>query len=179
MRRTIKAPRNAAQEESFPLYTGIPFDFGVFANPGSIAAVVELEINIVSFIPKIRGIWMCIDGGRIINADMARASLQTATAQALGWTFGEYIDYNNGFIDLSQYENYSIPEPADIPAINVDFIQYDAVDPKGVGELPFTSIPSAFLQAVSQAIDFHFTSIPLKREEIFEAGKRKQTEQSL
>ncbi|MDR1059445.1 MAG: xanthine dehydrogenase family protein molybdopterin-binding subunit, partial [Treponema sp.] len=40
-------------------------DGGAFAHLGWAAAVVEVEIDTVSFCPKIRGVWLSVDGGRI------------------------------------------------------------------------------------------------------------------
>jgi hypothetical protein len=49
-------------------------------------------------------------------------------------------------------------------------------DTKGIGELPFTCIPAAFLQAVSQAMDYCFKSVPLKRKEIWEMIRLRKIE---
>jgi CO/xanthine dehydrogenase Mo-binding subunit len=37
----------------------------------------------------------------------------------------------------------------------------DALLCKGIGELPFNCVPAAYIQAVSQAIDYPFEKIPL------------------
>jgi CO/xanthine dehydrogenase Mo-binding subunit len=58
----------------------------------------------------------------------------------------------------------------------VDFIWNDTAAPKGIGDLPFSCVPAAYAQAVSQAMDHPFCKIPLETRDIRIAGKQKQTE---
>ena len=74
-----------------------------------------------------------------------------------------------GAIPALQFENFDIPGPSEIPPITIDFVWNNADQPKGIGDLPFTCIPSAYLQAVSQAVDHHFQAIPLKSMDIWYA----------
>ncbi|GHV93941.1 aldehyde oxidase [Spirochaetia bacterium] len=175
VRRAIRAQSSAA---SSMLWEERPqgIDWGAFAKPGWAAAVVEVEIDSVEYIPKIRGVWISIDGGKILDQNRARRSLKVSAIQALGWAFREHISYTEGTLSQTQFENYNIPSPSDIPPINIDFLWNDSGEPRGIGELPFNCIPAAYLQAVSQAMDHHFQSIPLKRDDIWEAGKLKKTE---
>ncbi|GHV32891.1 hypothetical protein AGMMS4952_24120 [Spirochaetia bacterium] len=59
-----------------------------------------------------------------------------------------------------------------IPPIHLDFIWNDTVKAKGIGELPFSCIPAAYVQAVSQAMDYPFEKIPLTARDVWEAEKR-------
>jgi CO/xanthine dehydrogenase Mo-binding subunit len=130
----------------------------------------------VSLGPVIRGIWLVVDGGRIMNKRMAFHALRTGIIQALGWASREQIRYENGKIPLDYYRNYDILSPEEIPPIHLDFFHSESTDPKGIGELPFSCIPAAYVQAVSQAMDHHFERIPLNSREIWDAWKLKQTE---
>jgi len=114
---------------------------------------------------------MCVDGGKILSEDRARKNLKTAIVQALGWAYREQISYVNGAIPEDQFENFDIPGLAEIPPIVIDFINNNSEEPKGIGDLPFCCIPSAFVQAVSQAAGCHFRAIPLKAQDIFNAGR--------
>jgi CO/xanthine dehydrogenase Mo-binding subunit len=42
-------------------------------------------------------------------------------------------------------------------------------EPKGIGELPFSTVPAAYVQAVSQALDHPFEKLPVCAEDIWEA----------
>jgi CO/xanthine dehydrogenase Mo-binding subunit len=141
--------------------------------------VVEVEINPIEYTPRIRGVWMGIDGGRILSEKRARRSLRASVVQALGWASGEQMAYIGGVIPGAMDDNYKIPNPSEIPPIAIDFIWNDAEDPKGIGELPFNCIPAAYLQAVSQAMDHHFQRIPLTAKDVWEAVKLKAEESPL
>ena len=143
-----------------------------FARPAWGAAVAEIEIDPVSLSPVIRGIWLAVDGGRILSPRRARSALTTATIQALGWTCREQLFYESGKIPLELYRAYDLIAPAEIPAIHIDFMRNDTAAARGLGDLPFCCVPAAYVQAVSQAMDHHFTAIPLGVREIWEAAKQ-------
>ena len=147
-----------------------------FAYPGWASAVVEIEIDPVSFHPVTKGIWLTVDGGNVLNERRARLTLKTSVIQALGWASREQLCYQNGKIPLEYYRDYDIPAPEDIPPIEVDFIWSNTQVHKGIGDLPFCCIPAAYVQAVSQAMDHHFDKIPLGVKDIWDIWKRKNSE---
>jgi CO/xanthine dehydrogenase Mo-binding subunit len=154
-------------------WAGAPIDENAFTRLAWGTAVVEVEIDPVQRIPIIRGVWLGVDGGKILSEEQARRSLKCSVVHALGWAFRENIGYAAGQIPDRQFDQYDIPCPQDIPPIHIEFIRNDAVDPKGVGELPGNCVPAAFVQAVSQAMDYPFTSIPLTARDIWNAEKLK------
>ncbi|MDR0386487.1 MAG: xanthine dehydrogenase family protein molybdopterin-binding subunit [Treponema sp.] len=160
-------------------WTGVPFDENVFTRLAWGVAVVETEIDPIAFIPKIRGVWLGIDGGKILSEERARRSLKFSVIQALGWASREAIGYTEGRIPDHQFDHYDIPAPQDIPPIHIDFIWNDTVHPKGIGELPFHCVPAAFVQAVSQAADYPFNRIPLTARDVWDAKKLKTGEEDI
>ena len=170
VRRSIK-PQNGSLRGGILDTPGSPSDINSFLKPGLASAVVEVTVDPVECIPVIRGIWLAVDGGKIVSENRAKRSLTRAAIQALGWAFIECIEYIGGVIPKSQYDNFKTFTPLEIPPIHIDFLSSDTSDPKGIGELPFTCIPAAFLQAVSQAADHCFKTIPLKRKDIWEMKK--------
>ena len=176
VRRSIKPQSGSLWNGRFTPPEGKVMDINSFSKPGMAAAVVEVAIDLIECIPKVRGVWLGIYGGRIISKNRARRSLIRSAVQSLGWTFTENIAYSNGILPLEQYNNYIIPTPANTPPININFMSGDSGDPRGIGELPFTCIPAAFLQAVSQAMDHCFKTIPLSRQEIWDMVRFKNTE---
>jgi len=168
VRRSIKPQSGSLRSGRITPSDGKVFDSSSFSKPGMAAAVVEVTVDLVECIPKVRGVWMTVDGGKVISANRAKRSLTRGAAQALGWAFTENIEYIDGVLPASQYDNFTIFAPVEIPPIDIEFLSGDSDDPKGVGDLPFTCIPSAFMQAVSQAMDHCFKNIPLKKKEIWE-----------
>jgi CO/xanthine dehydrogenase Mo-binding subunit len=194
VRKTIRPPKNPVFDERFPnpepqqnpdrsSADSLPenneyIDYSGFVRPGWAAAVVEVETDSVEYLPRLRGVWISVDGGKIFSEDRARRSLKTAVVQALGWAYREQISYVNGAIPREQFENFTIPGPSEIPPVNIEFIKNDSDEPKGIGDLPYACIPAAYLQAVSQAIDYHFESIPLKPADIWYADIKKKKGES-
>jgi len=172
VRKTIRPQRNPAWDQVFP-YPENVVDHSGFVRPGWASVIVEVEIDPVEYLPRIRGVWMGVDGGKILSEDRARNSVRAAVIQALGWACGERVGYVNGAIPGENYEDFEIPDPAQIPPVNIEFIENAPDEPKGIGDLPFSCIPAAYVQAVSQAMDYHFQSIPLKAQDVWYAGIRK------
>jgi CO/xanthine dehydrogenase Mo-binding subunit len=168
VRRSVKPQNGALWGGRFLPPVGKSMDISGFTKLGRACAVVEVSMDTVECIPKIRGVWIGIDGGKIISKNRAIRNITRSVVQALGWSFTEYIEYTDGILPKSQYENFPIPTPVDIPPIQIDFLSGKSEETKGIGELPFTCIPAAFLQAVSQSMDHGFKSIPIKRKEIWE-----------
>jgi CO/xanthine dehydrogenase Mo-binding subunit len=172
VRKTVRPQNNPVWEDVFP-YADNVVDHSGFARPGWASAIVEVEIDPVEYLPRIRGVWMGVDGGKILCEDRARDSLRSSAIQALGWAYREQVSYINGVIPPEHYENFDIPGPEQIPPVNIEFINGAQDEPKGIGDLPFNCIPAAYVQAVSQAMDYHFQSIPLKALDVWYAGIKK------
>ncbi|MDR0586356.1 MAG: xanthine dehydrogenase family protein molybdopterin-binding subunit [Treponema sp.] len=137
------------------------------------AAVVEAEIDPIEYIPRVRGLWLAVDGGPILAEKRAKKNLTLLSIQALNWASRENVVYQNGEIPPEDIGNYSLPLPEEIPPIKIDF-QWSDGNPRGIGELPFSVVPAAYAQAVSQALDHHFTKLPIGSAEIWELVKARE-----
>jgi CO/xanthine dehydrogenase Mo-binding subunit len=169
VRKTARPPQKKdASEERSPKGAA---ELNSFSRLGWASSVVEVEFDPIGYMPRIRGVWMCVDGGKILSEDNARKNLKISIVQALGWAYKERISYIDGAIPVDQFDNFDIPGLAEIPPIVIEFINTNSEEPKGIGDLPFCCIPAAFVQAVSQAAGCHFRTIPLKARDIFSAGR--------
>ena len=178
VRRSIKPVNGTLLGGRFAPPPGKILDINSFSRLGLACAVVEVSIDLVECVPIVRGVWLGVDGGKIISSNRAKRALTRGAAQSLGWAFTENIEYVNGVITRSQYENFTIFSPVEIPPIHIDFISDDSSEPKGISDLPFTCIPAAFLQAVSQAMDYGFKTIPLKRNDLWEIVRARNLDTS-
>ena len=133
------------------------------------AAVVEVEIDPVLYVPNIRGIWLCVDGGKILSERKARSSLENAVIHALGWAACERIEPSEGAFSAGEPSHYDLATASSAPPVTIDFLWADSAVPKGIGELPFSCVPAAFAQAVSQAAGAPFDAIPLDPRSIRDA----------
>ncbi|MDR2447675.1 MAG: molybdopterin-dependent oxidoreductase [Treponema sp.] len=169
--RSVKPSNVHAWKESARPVRTSAVDKNAFSPISWGAAVVEIEMEQAAFVPKIRGIWLCIDGGRILSEQHARRAVTVSAIHALGWASREKLSYIDGKIIDEFIYNYDIPSPIDIPPIEARFLESEkkANEPKGIGELPFCTIPAAYAQAVSQSLDHAFEEIPLRPEDIWAA----------
>ena len=147
-----------------------------FNSPSWGAAVAEIEIDNISLQPIILGVWMVADGGRILSLQGAKRSLKLGIINALSWTINEQVIYKNGEIPPNIIDNYKLFAPVEIAPIHIDFLKNDNAKPKGIGELPYSCIPAAYSQAVSQALDHPFEKIPLTAEDLWDVMKNKTAE---
>ncbi|MDR0495151.1 MAG: xanthine dehydrogenase family protein molybdopterin-binding subunit [Treponema sp.] len=175
VRKMAHPQKNPGWKDFFPAEN---IDYSGFARTGWASAIVEVEIDPVECLPRIRGVWMGVDGGKIIAEDRAIKSLKDSAAQALGWAYREQINYVKGVIPADQFDNFDILGLSQIPPVNIEFINSAQDEPKGIGDLPFACIPSAYAQAVSQAMDHQFRSIPLKAVDIWYAGVKSVKEEA-
>jgi CO/xanthine dehydrogenase Mo-binding subunit len=138
------------------------------------AAVIELEIDSVDFSANIRGIWMSVRAGKLADEGAARRGLLQNIVCALGWTQSESLRYEEGRIDESRYFDYGIPRPSATPAANITFSAYggEEADTEAVNELPYCVIPAAYMQALTQACDHHFETIPVNARDIWQTAVR-------
>jgi CO/xanthine dehydrogenase Mo-binding subunit len=150
--------------------SGSPFDIAAWA-----CAVVEVELDAVTFEPRPLGVWLCVDGGKIVAPERARAALRAAVADALGTCLVERFDPSADTAASavasgeraspedagSAYFRYGLLPMQKLPSISIDFLEPSGRDPvKGIGELPFDTVPAAFLSALSQAADAPFSYLP-------------------
>jgi len=168
VKRSVKPTGGVIRDGSWKIA-----DINSLAKPGLAAAVVEVSIDLVECLPVIRGIWIAVDGGKLISVNRARRNLTRSVTQSLGWVFTEYVEYKNGVLPKTQYDNFTIFTQKENPPVHIQFLHGDQSESKGIGELPFNCIPAAFMQAVSQAMDHSFKSIPLKRLDIYEMIRQK------
>ena len=131
-----------------------------FARASYGAAVVEVEVNPVTFESRVLNVWLAVDAGRILDENEARRALEMGIYQAIEWATHEIVVYRNGAVDPRSYLVYrNVGEPA-LPTIHITLLGGGDRDPQGLGELPQSCIPAALAAAVSQATGRYMDRIP-------------------
>ena len=136
--------------------TGSPY------GPLSIAvAVVEVEVSPVTFQPVVRGVWMAINAGRILVRDQAKRVLECGVHNALAWAGVEELQFTGGGLHRDDYHRYQHQRITPLVPITIDFFgDGEKTQPRGLGDLPWVVIPSAFAAAVTQATGRYIDRIP-------------------
>ena len=162
VKRSFKSPGDAVWNSE--KLKGMPFNALSWG-----AAVVEVELDPIFMRPIIRGIWTVFDIGKIYNIKAARSTAESEIYEALNWAAGKENLFHRPIA------SYSIDEIEKIklPDINIDFINDSKRSSGGISQLPDAIIPSAFIQAVSQASGIYFDTIPITPEIIFKYLEKK------
>ncbi len=123
-------------------FRGEPFHSCSFA-----AAIVEVELDSHTFSNRIRKIHITISGGQILNSQAAEATIRLGIQKIL-----------NALMEGKKTECENI---------SISFMNTDG-NPEQIGGLVYQVIPSAYLQALSQALGTQLDTLPLKYDSIYQ-----------
>lgn len=126
---------------------------------------VEVEIDVLTGKPLPLAVWMVIDAGKIVCREAALASLRASALSALSLCTAYEFDPETA--GRSDYLADTSVRHLTLPEISIEFIEPEkGAAAKGIGELPFITIPAAFYSALTQALGVDPRQLPLKGGEI-------------
>jgi len=134
--------------------------------------VAEVEVDPIEFSARATNITSVVECGRVINPALAAGQIEGGIAQAVGFALYENVVLESGAMKNTQFTNYIIPTTADMPNMQVEFIEFPHSNPgpyyaKGIGEMPIDGPAPAIASAVAQAIGGRFINVlPLLPETI-------------
>jgi CO/xanthine dehydrogenase Mo-binding subunit len=147
--------------------------------------VAEVTVDLATYGVTVDDFVALQEVGRVLNPVLARGQIVGGVAQGIGFAIYEKVEWRNGRMQNSQMTNYIIPTSSDLPSIRVYFEElgnrHGAFGAKGIGELPMDGPAPAVVNAIEDALDIPFDSIPLLPEDIYEkvaATATRQTELS-
>ena len=122
------------------------FSGNPFLSLSFVAASVEIEINPCTYREIIKSVDLVISGGRILNAKTAAAAVRLSIQRTLSALVrGETVECRD---------------------MKIRFMQSEA-EPAQIGELARLAIPAAYTQALSQAFNCTFDSLPLETHSLY------------
>jgi CO/xanthine dehydrogenase Mo-binding subunit len=137
------------------------------------AYVAEVSVDLTTYTATVNDFVAVQEVGRVIHPVLARGQIIGGVAQAIGLALYEKVVWDNGRMKNGQMTNYIIPASCDLPPIHVEFEElgnpHCAYGAKGIGELPMDGPAPAVINAVADALERPFDSVPLLPEDIFEA----------
>ncbi|MDR7274310.1 xanthine dehydrogenase family protein molybdopterin-binding subunit [Catenuloplanes atrovinosus] len=140
------------------------------------AVFVEVHVDPLLGRVRVRRVVGVFDTGRVLNRQTARSQAIGGAVWAIGFTLTEHtlIDPHLGRIVTPNLSGYLLPVNADIPDIDVDFV--DVPDPtspalgaRGFGEVPMTGMTAAIGNAVFHAIGHRMRDLPITQDKILAA----------
>jgi len=135
--------------------------------------VAEVTVDLTSYSVSVDDFVALQEVGRVLHPVLATGQIVGGVAQGIGFALYERVIWEHGRMQNGQMTNYIMPTSADLPAIRVYFQEsgnvHGAFGAKGIGELPMDGPAPAILNAVEDALNVSFDSIPLLPEDIFDA----------
>ena len=114
-----------------------------------------------------------IDGGRIINPLAGRNQIEGAVVMGIGMAMLEHTTYDpqNGAPINSNLADYVVAVNADVPKLDVHFLDYpdlelNAVGARGIGEIGLAGIAAAITAATYHATGVRVRELPVKIEDL-------------
>jgi CO/xanthine dehydrogenase Mo-binding subunit len=137
------------------------------------AYVAEVSVDLSTYTATVKDFVALQEIGKVIHPVLARGQIIGGVAQAIGYALYEKVLWHNGRMSNGQMTNYIMPASCDLPPIHVLFEElgnpHGAYGAKGIGELPMDGPAPAIINAVADALDMPFDSIPLLPEDVFKA----------
>ena len=113
------------------------------------------------------------DVGRVINAKTARSQAYSGVIQGIGMALMEQTVYDrrNGAIVSDSLADYLLPVNADIPEIDVTFLDIpdfniSSIGARGLGEITITGVAPAIANAVYHATGMRVRDLPITIESL-------------
>ncbi len=149
------------------------------------ASAVEVAVNIETGEVKVLRSALACDVGKAINPKVVEGQMEGSIAMGIGSSVYEEVILDNGVVLNTNFMNYRIPTMTDVPtgddnkAIIVEVIEPEGpFGAKGAGEVPMVAIAPSIANAVYDAVGIRIKDLPLSREKVLEAIKRRSNERS-
>jgi isoquinoline 1-oxidoreductase beta subunit len=99
------------------------------------AGVAEISLDRASGKIKVHKVWLAVDGGLVVQPDMAKANVESGILYGLSSVLHERVTMKAGVVEQSNFHDYHLLRMADVPeTIEVAFVDRDA-PPSGLGEI--------------------------------------------
>jgi CO/xanthine dehydrogenase Mo-binding subunit len=135
--------------------------------------VAEVAVDLTTYSVSVNDFVALQEVGKVLHPVLAIGQIVGGVAQGIGFALYEKVIWQQGRMQNSQMTNYIMPTSSDLPPIRVFFEElgnvHGAFGAKGIGELPMDGPAPAILNAVEDAMEIRFDSVPLMPEDLFEA----------
>jgi len=115
------------------------------------------------------------DGGRIINEKAARSQIMGGMIWGVSAALHEGLEIEaNGRMANADFAGYLLPVNADIPEVDVHFVEYpdtlhNAIGARGLGEIGVVGMAAAVANAVFNATGIRVRHIPIMIEDLLDS----------
>ncbi len=138
---------------------------------GYVAVGLEVAVDVQTGVCTIPRLVCANDVGQAVNPRLVEGQIEGGVVQALGWAMTEHFVVEQGMPLTRTLSTYLMPTIADIPE-EVEAIILENPDPRGpwgargMGEMPFLAVASAFHHALRQATGIWYNRLPFTPERV-------------
>lgn len=157
-----KAPRPA----------GRALGISISERSGSLGAgVAEISLDRASGKIRVHKVWLAVDGGLIVQPDMAKANVESGIVYGLSSVLHERATIKGGAVEQSNFHDYHVLRMSDMPQeMHVAFVDRDAA-PSGLGEIGNPWVAAAVANAFYRLTGKRLNHMPFTPARVLETLK--------
>jgi isoquinoline 1-oxidoreductase beta subunit len=130
------------------------------------AGVAEVSIDKSSGKIRVHKAWVAVDGGLVVQPEMARANIESGILHGLSSVLHERLTIKGGEVQQSNFHDYHLLHMSDVPELmQVEFVERDA-PPSGLGEIGNPWVAAAVANAVVRLTGKRLTHMPFTPERV-------------
>jgi isoquinoline 1-oxidoreductase beta subunit len=149
-----------------PRPEGRALGVSVSERSGSLGAgVAEVSLDRSTGKIKVHKTWVAVDGGLIVQPEMARHNVESAILYGLSSVLHERVTIKEGVVQQSNFHDYHLLRMSDTPEMEVAFVERDA-PPSGLGEIGNPWIAAAVANAVFRLTGKRLNHMPFTPERV-------------
>lgn len=151
---------------------GRALGLSVTERSGSLGAgVVEISLDRNSGKIRVHKVWAAIDGGTIVQPEMARRNVESGVIYGLSSVLKERATIKNGAVEQSNFHDYEVLRMSEAPEeINVEFVER-STKPTGLGEIANPFIAAAVANAFHALTGKRLYHMPFTPDRVLQALK--------
>ena len=156
--------------------------YGNVSSAYSFAAhAVEVEVDTKTGRIHIVDSFAVDDCGKAFNPMAVHGQTNGATAQGIGWTLYENLEFQDGRLINGNFADYNLPTAESLPDLRSDIVE--SIDPngpygaKGASETAVAPPAGAIANAVYDAIGIRFNTLPIKPETVLAALQQRRSKE--
>ncbi|HEX8663752.1 MAG TPA: molybdopterin cofactor-binding domain-containing protein [Beijerinckiaceae bacterium] len=141
--------------------------FARYKGTGAWCAVVA-EVEVAEAV-RVRRLAVAVDVGEVVNPDGVMNQIEGGAIQAASWTLKEAVRFDRARVTSDAWESYPILTFSEVPAVEVEIVNWPDERPVGAGEAAHGPTAAAIANAVHHALGVRVRDLPITRERILAA----------
>lgn len=134
------------------------------------AQVAEVTVDTGTGKVEVTRFWAVHNTGKVIFPQGAYGQLYGGITQGLGYALMERVDFDNGYLQATNFDEYLIPTALDVPDITGAFVEKPfspgPFGAKNLGETGLVPAAPAILNAITNATGRRIRSLPANLERV-------------